>query len=186
MSTYADIAWQVYTSMAYGAVGAQTFTYWTTLEYEPFNNPAHVTTALVTQKGELLPAWYAMQETIAEVRAFEKAYLSYQWDKCVYFLQGDTNVMTGDLDKNEDECLKNAKTTADILVGCFSNASNKAYLISNMSDPNDALSAETELCFDKDYKVTVWQAGKMTETETKDSKLCLKLRSGEGVFVEIQ
>lgn len=186
VSTYEDIAWQVYTSMAYGASGAQTFTYWTSLEFEPYNNKANVTTALVGQKGELLPAWYAMQETIKEVRSFEKAYFNYQWDKCVYFLKGASNVMTDLLDKNTDDCLLNAETTEDVLVGCFNNKTDKAYLISNITDPKDKLSAKTELCFDKEYAVTIWQAGGKTEMQTKDKKLSINLRSGEGVFLEIK
>lgn len=186
VSTYADIAWQVYTSMAYGASGAQTFTYWTSLEFEPYNNKAHVTTALVGQKGELLPAWYAMQETIAQVRAFEKAYFQYQWEKCVYFLKGDSNPLTDSLDKNKDECLLGAKTSADVVVGCFANSSDKAYLISNITDPKDGISAKMKLIFDKDYTVMVWQDGKKIEKRTKRNKLALKLRSGEGVFVEIK
>lgn len=186
VATYADIAWQVYTAMAYGASGAQTFTYWTSLEFEPYNNKANVTTALVGQKGELLPAWYAMQETIREVRAFEKAYFNYTWDKCTYFLSGDSNPMTDLIDKNADERLLDAKTSADVVVGCFSNESNRAYLISNITDPKDGICAETKLCFDKDYVATVWQAGKKTEIRTKNKELLVKLRSGEGVFIEIQ
>ncbi|MBE5745583.1 MAG: hypothetical protein E7355_05580 [Clostridiales bacterium] len=186
VATYADIAWQVYTSMAYGASGAQTFTYWTTLEYEPYNNKSHVTTALVGQNGELLPAWYAMQETIAEVRAFEKAYFNYSWEKCVYFLKGFSNPMTKNLDKNKDECLKKAKTSADVIVGCFKNDASKAYLISNLTDPKDNVTAKTTLCFDKDYDVVVWQAGKKTVEKTQKKKLNIQLRSGEGIFVEIK
>lgn len=186
VATYADIAWQVYTSMAYGASGAQTFTYWTTLEFEPYNNKAHVTTALVGQKGELMPAWYAMKETIAEVRAFEKAYFNYKWDKCIYFLKSESNVMTDLLDKNTDECLLDAKTSEDIILGCFSNETDRAYLVSNITDPKDNLSATTTLKFDKDYTVAVWQAGVKKEQKTEDCKLTVALRSGEGVFIEIK
>ena len=186
VSTYEDIAWQVYTSMAYGASGAQTFTYWTTLEFEPYNNKANVTTALVGQKGELLPAWYAMQETIAEVRSFERAYFNYQWDKCVYFLQGIENQMTKPLDKNEDEHLTKAKTSADVIVGCFTNETGKAYLVSNITDPKDKITAETKLVFDKDYDIILWKDGKKIETKTKNKQLCLHIRSGSGAFIELQ
>ncbi|MBE7084420.1 MAG: hypothetical protein E7368_00010 [Clostridiales bacterium] len=186
VTTYEEIAWQVYTSMAYGASGAQTFTYWTSLEYEPYNNPANVTTALVGQKGELLPAWYAMQETIAEVRSFEKAYFNYRWDKCIYFLAGESNKLTEPLDKNTDACLIKAKTTGDVVVGCFTNEANKAYLISNLTDPKDKLSAKIQLYFDKDYSVIVWKDGKKTETNTKNKELCLDIRCGSGAFIEIK
>ena len=186
VSTYEEVAWQVYTSMAYGASGAQTFTYWTSLEYEPYNNPANVTTALVGQSGELLPAWYAMQETIAEVRSFEKAYFNYSWDKCIYFLKKAENPVTKMLDKNEDSCLKSAKTSADVIVGCFSNDSDKAYLVSNITDPKDKITAKIKLKFDKDYSVIVCKDGKKLETATKNKKLRVDIRSGSGAFIEIK
>ncbi len=186
IKAYEDVAWQVYTAMAYGAAGAQTFTYWTTLEYVPYHNSSYVTTALVGQEGELLPAWYAMQETIREVRAFEKAYFSYDWDKCVYFLKGESNPLTDLIEKHADDTLVDGKTSEDVIIGCFKNGDKKAYLISNLTDPKDKLTAEIELTFDKDYDVIVWQATQNTEIATNDKKISLKLRSGEGVFVELK
>lgn len=62
--------------MAYGAVGAQTFTYWTNLSNGPTEK---ITNALVDRDGTKMPAWYAMQEVIAEVRAFENVYMNFEW-----------------------------------------------------------------------------------------------------------
>lgn len=45
---YEDIAWQVYTSLAYGCTGMQTFTYWTLLSNGEAEN---ITSALVLRDG---------------------------------------------------------------------------------------------------------------------------------------
>ena len=185
VSKYEDIAWQIYTSLAYGAVGAQTFTYWTMLGYPP-GNAARVTTGVVGAKGELLPAWHAMKEVLHEARAFEKQYCTYTWQKCLYYLSGEKNALTENLDKNTDDVLLDAQTDRDILVGCFVNGKGKrAYLIANVTDPADGLEAETTLRFASDTTASVWQGGKMERMQTSNG--CrLHLRSGEGVFLELE
>lgn len=187
VSSYREIAWQVYTAMAYGAKGAQTFTYWTMLGYAP-GNPQRVTSALVSADGKLLPAWYAMKEVISEVRAFEKEYLTFFWKKSICFLSENPheNKLVEKLDKNSDELLLGIKTTADLLVGCFEKESQRAYLVSNLTDPAFEISAEAELLFAEDYVVTVYKAGKKDSFSTERKKLSVRLRSGEGIFIVLK
>ncbi len=184
VTAYEEIAWQVYTAMAYGATGAQTFTYWTALGHEP-NNAEHVTTALVGVNGELLPAWYAMREVIAEVRSFEDEFLQFEWEKCIYFLSesGRENALFGALEKNTDDALKSIKTDVDLIVGCFRSGGKKAYLISNVSDPADRLTASAELNFEGDYNILVYRSGEKRSAVTENGKLSLVIRSGGGAFV---
>lgn len=187
VTTYEEIAWQVYTAMAYGATGAQTFTYWTMLGHKP-NNPEHVTTALVGVNGELLPAWFAMREVISEVRSFEREFLQFDWQKCLYCLSGEgrKNPLFEELDKNTDDILQSVKTDADAIVGCFAREGKRAYLVSNVSDPDYRLKTATELCFDGDYGVTVYQNGKKSSACTDGNKLLLSVRSGGGAFVVLE
>ena len=185
VSEYREIAWQVYTSMAYGAVGAQTFTYWTILGY-PEGNEAHVTTALVGEKGQLMPAWYAMKEVIAEVRSMEKAYLEYRWEYCITALAQGENVLTADLEKHVGEHVRIKNTQTDVVLGCFSKRETMketGYFLSNITDPADNLSGETVLSFDKEYTMRVWQKGCVRRAEGKE--IIVFLRSGEGAFIEI-
>ena len=185
VSTYADIAWQIYTSLAYGAVGAQTFTYWTMLGYPP-GNAARVTTGVVGAKGELLPAWHAMKEVLHEARAFEQRYFTYTWQKSLYFLSGEHNALTESLEKNEDDMLLDVQTDQDVIVGCFADGEGKrAYLIANVTDPADGLSATAKLQFAKNGRATLWQCGKACAVEECNGYQ-LQLRSGEGVFLEIE
>ncbi len=187
VTTYEEIAWQVYTAMAYGATGAQTFTYWTMLGHKP-NNPEHVTTALVGVNGELLPAWYAMREVISEVRSFEQAFLQFDWQKCLYCLseEGRENPLFQELDRNTDDILQGVNTDADVVVGCFGRDGRRAYLVSNVSDPAYRLTAAIEIRFYGDYNVTVYQNGKKYVAVTDGNRLLLSVRSGSGAFVVLE
>lgn len=184
VSTYEDIAWQIYTSLAYGAAGAQTFTYWTMLGYPP-GNAARVTTGVVGAQGELLPAWYAMKEVLHEARAFEKAYFSYRWEKCIYFLAGESNPMTELLEKNKDELLLDVKTDNDLIVGCFTNQNKRAYLIANITDPADKSSVQAKLQFSSNGKAKIWQGGRAYNIDERNG-YTLQLRAGEGVLLETE
>lgn len=184
VSTYEDIAWQIYTSLAYGAAGAQTFTYWTMLGYPP-GNEARVTTGVVGAQGELLPAWYAMKEVLHEARAFEKAYFAYRWEKCIYFLAGESNPLTESLEKNKDELLLDVKTDNDLIVGCFTNQNKRAYLIANITDPADKLSVQAKLQFSSNGKAKIWQGGRAYNIDERNS-YTLQLRAGEGVLLETE
>lgn len=120
MEYYRDIAWQVYTAMAYGAVGAQTFTYWTNLSNGASEK---ITGALVDRDGTKLPAWYAMQEVTKEVNAFENVYMNFDW-------QGTLPVVADKYESNpmvdmmltpltEHDRIASVSTTGDAIIGAF-------------------------------------------------------------------
>jgi len=89
---YEDIAWQVYTSLAYGCTGMQTFTYWTLLSNGEAEN---ITSSLVLRDGGKTQAWYSMRQVISEVRAFEKEFLKYRW--CGAMVAGGPDANFGQL-----------------------------------------------------------------------------------------
>ncbi len=180
-TTYADIGWQVFPAMAYGATGAQTFTYWTMLNAWE-GNEAHVTTALVGRKGEILPAWYSMQKVISEVRFFEKEYLRMAWKKSIY-VSGEgkeRNPMFADLEKNGDASLNGLRTTEDLIVGAFEEEGEKGYMLANVTDPKDGLTAKVELPFEGAY--TVYLGG---EKQSFFGKGEISMPSGSGAFITL-
>ncbi len=179
-TTYAETGWQVFPAMAYGATGAQTFTYWTMLNAWE-GNEANVTTALVSMDGKLLPAWYSMQQVISEVRAMEKEYLSLTWEKCVYISgEGKTlNPMFKPLEKNEDESLSGMISNEDIIVGLFHGEDKKGYVLANVTDPKDNLTATVTLPFVGE--VTVYMGGEILSNEKK-----IQIPSGSGALVIVK
>ena len=187
VSSYREIAWQVYTAMAYGATGAQTFTYWTMLGHPP-GNPENVTGALVSAEGELLPAWYAMREVIGEVRFFEREYLCFSWEKCLWIVPEKSMLSTlvRSLEQNTDARLIEIDADAELLIGCFSDGRRRAYLLSNLSDPAEEKEAKAEITFDCNYEGTIYQGGRKERFQTEAKKFRVLLRSGEGAFLILE
>lgn len=182
VKTYADIGWQVFTSLAYGAAGAQTFTYWTMVDVT-YPNEAKVTTGVVGQKGELLPAWYAMKEVIADSRSFEKEYFGYLRVRTAYYPseKAEMKFLTNERDAAPLEELKSVKTSGDLLIGLFKNSrGEKALLVADLTDPKEGKDVRAELVFNG-YNVSVVKGG-LKNAELSAEKAELTLKAGGGCF----
>jgi hypothetical protein len=185
MEYYRDIAWQVYTAMAYGAVGAQTFTYWTNLSNGPTEK---ITNALVDRDGTKMPAWYAMQEVIAEVRAFENVYMNFEWQGVlpavadVYEGNAMVDLLMEPLESHER--ILSVSATKDAVIGVFKDAEGRdGFLIANITDPADNLSSDVTIDFKDAEKVVVYKKGRTLVYPAEDGKVTFRIGSGEGQFV---
>lgn len=185
VKTYADIAWQVYTSLAYGVKGLQTFTYWTLLNNDPVGK---ITSALVDRDGLKMPAWYAMQEVIREVRAFESEYLAKNWV--------GTMVISGDNGEEPNfSMLKNPLKThpsvrsissdTNCIAGVFEKDGKSAVLLANFSDPCLNKQARVKMSLNAE-NVCVYRSGKSEDIKLINGDLDVVLRSGEGVFINLK
>ena len=185
MEYYRDIAWQVYTAMAYGAVGAQTFTYWTNLSNGESEN---ITNALVDRDGTRMPAWYAMQEVISEVRAFEDVYMNFEWQGVLPVVADpyESNAMV-DLLMTPLEShprIKSVAATQDAIIGTFKDAQGRdGFLLSNITDPADNVGTDITLEFNDAEKVVAYVKGRTLVYPLKNGKITFKMGSGEGWFV---
>lgn len=185
MEYYRDIAWQVYTAMAYGAVGAQTFTYWTNLSNGASEK---ITGALVDRDGTKLPAWYAMQEVTKEVNAFENVYMNFDW-------QGTLPVVADKYESNpmvdmmltpltEHDRIASVSTTGDAIIGAFKDKEGRdGFLLSNITDPADNTKAAVTVKFNDAKKVVVYKKGRTLVCPLSKGKATFELGSGEGWFV---
>lgn len=185
MEYYRDIAWQVYTAMAYGAVGAQTFTYWTNLSNGESEN---ITNALVDRDGTRMPAWYAMQEVIGEVRAFEDVYMNFEWQGVLPVVadEYESNAMTDLLltPLESHPRIRSASTTADAIIGAFKDGEGRdGFMLSNITDPADNTGADITIEFNDAEKVVVYKKGRTLIYPLEDGKATFNLGSGEGWFI---
>lgn len=185
MEYYRDIAWQVYTAMAYGAAGAQTFTYWTNLSN---GETEKITSALVDREGNKMPAWYAMQEVIEEVRSFENVYMNFEWQGVLpvvadkYAGNSMTDFLMSPL-KSHDRIVS-VSATEDAIIGAFKDAEGRdGFMISNITDPADALASEVTVEFKDADKVVVYKKGRTLIYPLKKGRTTFCLGSGEGWFV---
>ena len=182
VKTYADIAWQVYTSMAYGVRGVQTFTYWTVLSNGPGEN---ITSGLVDREGRKMPAWYAMQKVIGEIRSFEALYMQFGWLGTIPVNGGEKENPAFAMLRQPmagDEGISEVRASEDCIVGAFGNRGKKAYLVCNYTDPADEKKAAFSARF-RGEKALVCRGGEQKEICLRDGAFECMLESGEGIFL---
>lgn len=176
---YEDIAWQVYTSLAYGCTGMQTFTYWTLLSNGEAEN---ITSALVLRDGGKTQAWYSMRQVISEVRAFEKEFLKYRW--CGAMVAGGPDANFGQLQHtlSAHPAIAGLKADAPCVVGIFEREGTYALLIANFTDPIEKRNVRVSAKMNADG-TTVYYRGKRQKSA---STISLELESGAGAFVLLE
>ena len=193
---YADIAWQVYGHMAFGAQGIETFTYWTTL-----TTGENVTYGLCDYYGNKTQTWYSMQEVIKEVRAFESMYMNSTWEGTmiyvadedypndmlyslpVYFKEGEEEIPNPYL-LNEHGRIASMKGDIDFMMGAFKDADGRdAFLLCNVADPADNVSGKVTLKFNDASKAVIYKKGRKITVNLKNGELKTKLGAGEGYYI---
>ncbi len=187
---YDDLAWQVYNSMAYGAKGIETFTYWTTM-----GTGENITYGLIDWYGNRTQTWYSMQQLISEIKAFESVYMDFDWQNTVcytadsdyqnYQFEGlNSSVLAYDNAENPIDGISSIKGDGDALLGYFTNADGyKGYMLTNMADPADDETITIELKFNDAKEVIVYKKGRMVRYALNKGVLTTKLGSGEGQFI---
>ena len=181
--TYREIAWQVYSSMAYGAKGIETFQYWSYLI--PDNNVDKLGTSLVGPRGEITPLYYAVQEVFQELRSFESLYMAFDWQGTMPVGQsgsGTFGLLRNPLKKLTG--VKEVKASEDALIGEFRDEDgNTAYMVTNYSSPFTSKSNTVTMTFENTDRVLVCKKGKKIVEQVKDNRLTLEMGCGEGYFV---
>lgn len=185
ITKYSEMAWQIYSAMAYGCSGAQTFTYWTLLgDHE--NDGSKITHGVVGQNGEKTETYYACKQAIAEVRTFEKVYSQYNWVGCrgINADAANPNPMTSLLKTQiaSHGTFISAKSDADILLGFFEKDGGTAILISNINDPTLDISAKVELKVSADT-AEIYHNSKHRTDKLNGGVIELNICGGGGAFI---
>ncbi|MBO5066876.1 MAG: hypothetical protein J6C62_00560 [Clostridia bacterium] len=191
---YDDLAWQIYTSMAFGTRGIETFTYWTTM-----TTGEQVTHGLIDHYGNRTQTWYSMQEVISEVNSFQHMYMNAEWQGVLAYTANSnyTNEMFEMIPSKitvteTDVCVKmdshqriaSVASDNDLLIGVFKDLDDRdAFLIVNTTDPELDDSATVNLKFnDCDY-VAIYKKGEKVFAEVQDGEITLNMGSSEGYYV---
>ena len=152
-TAYEQWAWQVYTCLAFGVTGIQTFNYWPHLASDNGSTP--ITDAIVDRKGNPTRLYNFVKKTIDDIDSFDEVYLSYNWEHaCGWAADGKAKSelmqgldgYDGYLDADGKRVIAwadiaNVSTNQELLIGQFesrSNSAQKAYFVSNASDIQEA------------------------------------------------
>lgn len=185
ITTYEEFAWQCYTSMSFGVRGIMCFQYWTQLQDEKYNN---VRDGIVDRDGTITPLYYEVQKVFNEIKAMEDVYLHYEWEGVKTYESGrNVNEMFAQVYDQLDELksIKKVESDQDILIGQFTDEDeNDAYMVTNVTEPFEPVTANVSLTFDKDCNaVMVVAKGERSVVELNKHVLNIEIGSGEGYFI---
>ena len=187
---YDDLAWQIYNSMAYGARGLETFTYWTTM-----STGENITYGLVDWYGNKTQTWYSMQELITEIKAMQKVYMSFDWQNTVCYT-ADADFPNYQFDSLRTSVLCDGEAVSpidgvdamsadrDMLLGHFKDGEGRnGYMLTNMSDPAYDKTATAEIKFADADEVIVFKKGRTVRYALDKGVFRTQVGSGEGQFI---
>ncbi len=128
--SYADLEWQAYSCLSFGAAGIIYFTYVT-----PYSDAESFKPALIDHEGNKTERWYFAQKLNAEIAFFADAFAGY---KNLGAFSHNSSPETGFLEFENQ--YKNFKAIKDIvcdnplLFGCFENNDSYAFTAVNMTN----------------------------------------------------
>ena len=151
----------------------------------PEPNPQNLGTGIVGPRGELLPCYYAVQEVIREVQAFQSLYMNFEWEATMTVGASGNGTYRLLTDAAEEvRGIKKTEATEDAIIGQFRDGSgNTAYMVVNYASPFDNASNTVTLQFERASRVLVCMKGRRVVKELTGKTLTLEMGSGEGYFV---
>ena len=194
----ADIAFQVYTDLAYGAKGIQHFCYWQPLTSD--GNGTVFTEAMISKDGQKTDIYEYAQAVNLEIQTFANAFLNFEWQGTTNYLDeegvrnsafnmvNDSSVLAEQLNKEyptkESERIESVTNKEDLLIGSFLDKNGyDGFMLVNSGDPAKNLENAIEIRFNDASKAVVYANGERTVVELDGGTYKATLQSGEGQFV---
>lgn len=177
----ADIRWQAYTNLAFGAQALQYFCYWTPMG----DGLAQFGNAMIDQKGNKTPTYDAVKNVNTEILAFDHIFLNFSNVGVMRFANGEMpNVMYMEDSLQSFEPIKSVTSEQPVIIGCFEDKDgNKALMIVNYTDPSDGISNKVTISLDKIRGVLSYAGGVANEQYLTKGTFETTLEPGEGQFI---
>ena len=193
----ADIGFQVYTDLAYGAQGIQHFCYWQPLTDD---RGTVFTEAMISKDGVKSDIYDYAQAVNLEIQTFANTFLNFEWQGTTNYLneEGTRNAgfnmvnsapaLVENLGKEyptkENERIESVTNKEDLLIGSFLDKNGyDGFMLVNYSDPAQNLDNAVEIRFNNASKAVVFANGERTVVELDGGTYKATLHAGEGHFV---
>lgn len=177
--TPADIRWQMYVSLAFGAKALIHACFdggW-------WSRDSHC----INANGDRTDTYYAVQKVNSELMSFRDIYGKYE-NKGAYLVNGilASGNLTNTLTPLDSKYKLNVKSESPLLIGSFTETEGdgRAYSIVNMWEPQTGFNAKANIVFAGATEITVYQKG--VQTVVNGDTLTLNLENSEGVFVTVK
>ena len=165
----ADIGFQVYTAMAYGAQEINFYTY--------MDHPTDTTVEnSIAVNADVKNAVRAVN---SELASFGNVFKEFTWKDTLDIATGDSNTSTGNA-----RLTSVSATNARAFVGCMKDSDGfDGYMVANAEGPRPGKTATVTLTFNSATKAMIYK-GTSCETASLTGGVCtVTLASGEGAFV---
>lgn len=193
----ADIGFQVYTDLAYGAQGIQHFCYWQPLTDD---RGTVFTEAMISKDGQKTDIYDYAQAVNLEIQTFANAFLNFEWQGTKNYLneEGKKNTafnmvnnapaLSENLGKEyptaQSKRISKVKNKEDFLIGSFRDDNGyDGFMLVNYSDPAKNLTNDVEVTFKDAKKAVVYANGEKKIVELEKGVYKATLQPGEGQFV---
>lgn len=184
----ADLAFQVYTDMAFGINGFSYFTY--------RQSALNFGGGCVSKDESCTPFenYYWAKALNAEIDKFDHVFLAFDKWKGVMTINGTRNLEEYDEYNNDCfvlanpvqklDCAKSVTADEDTIIGQFEDKDGRSGLMAvNFNDPIDEITDTVHFTFENANRAMVYRNGERKVYEVKDNKLSLEIGVGEGIFV---
>lgn len=189
ISTKADAAYQVYTSLAYGMKNICWFTYW---EHWMNTTGEEFYSAMVKypEKADGEPvktdAYYAVKEINEEIKKFDHVFLKFGWEGTMAVTKKGAELSTpmsyvGDY---QSPRIKKVEASDEAIIGCMKDKNGyDGFMVVNATDPGLNKSNSVTVTFKQASKALIYVKGEEQMVDLKKGSYTFELESGEGIFV---
>ncbi len=188
ITTKADAAYQVYTSLAYGMKNLTWFTYW---EHWMNSSGEEFYSAMVnypTQPGGKpvkTDAYYAVKEINEEIKKFDHVFLKFDWEGTMAVTKEGAELSkpltyVGDY---QSPRIENVEASEEAIIGCMKDKEGyDGFWIVNATDPGLNRPNRVTVTFKQAAKALIYAEGEEQIVDLEKGSLTLELESGAGVF----
>ncbi len=170
----ADIRWQVWSGLAFGAKGIQYFCYWS-----PGSGSETFGEALIGLDGQKTVRYDYVKKLNADINAVGKILLNCHAEGVIQTAVAPYNMYEPLYDYEEVVSVSGD----DNIVGCFKSKEGKNKVLITTLTPTK--NADVTLSIKNTVnKVKVWKNSVMTEETPTNNKLSFSINAGDAVFVE--
>ena len=188
--TQADVGYQLYTSLAYGAKTIGYFTYW---QHRSEGHP-HITESFYDgmvmypkengMESVKTDTYYAVKAANLEVKKFDHVLMSFDWEGTIGLKGTDKFKTMIDIPEYTNPRIAEATSTEDAIIGCLKDANGyDGFMIVNALEPSLEQSVSVTVKFREASSAIAYVNGEETEIQLEDGSYTFNLDAGAGVFV---
>jgi len=182
----ADMRWQAWCVLSFGATNIEYFTYRT-----PDSHAEVFLPALIDRDNSKTSRWYAAREINRELAAMEDAFLAYRNLGAFTHKGEEAGAFAGFTNQYRDfAVLEEICCDTPLLIGAFAakNGDGYAFTAVNLTDPGkEVLPVSAGFRLARGYDAVLWQKGVETAlTADENGYVQISLDCGEGAFIEVR